>query len=354
MSNTAPEVVMPPAGQAEPGLSKREQQMEQAAATTATLSASRRQAAAKAKAEEEKKRKEAEKKKQQRRKQQQAKREQELAQWETTFKQQYPQYAWMFDDLDRTKYGDVFDLFLRKIDPKEGLTDDRFEEEFKGTSWYREIQASNKVADINAEIGTLDWDPGTLSKFVNTAIGMGWKDEQLKQEAFKQVFAKNPVGEYLNPNAVKAVRQTANYLRYQNTAKQYFMQLGEDKIEKALTGQLTDDDVVNSLRVAAKMKYQHLAEAIDAGQTLEDLTSDYKKVAAQLLEKPEESIDMSTPDFETAIAFDDGKGKRMLTTGEWSRLLKTDKKYGWESTQQAVDLGRRIGMNIVQSFQRGF
>lgn len=158
----------------------------------------------------------------------------------------------------------------------------------------------------------------------------------------------------MNPTAVKTVRNTANYLRYQNTAKQYFMRLGDDKIEKVLTGQLTDDDVATGLRVAAKMKYQHLAEAIDAGQTLEDLTADYKKIASGLLEKPEESIDMSDADFERAIAYDDGKGKRMLTTGEWARLLKTDKKYGWERTQQAVDLGRQIGMNIVNSFQRGF
>jgi dsDNA-specific endonuclease/ATPase MutS2 len=33
--------------------------------------------------------------------------------WEPLFKQNYPQYSWMFTDLDRTKYADVFDLFKR-------------------------------------------------------------------------------------------------------------------------------------------------------------------------------------------------------------------------------------------------
>lgn len=176
--------------QGESFLTPRERQLSAQANATAAQTAANKAAAAKAKAEAEAKKKAAEKKKQQRRSRQQARREQELAQWESTFKQQYPQYSWMFDDLDRTKYGDVFDLFLRKIDPKEGLTDDRFEQEFQGTSWFREVQSSNKVAEINAQVGTLDWDAGTLSRFVNTAIGMGWKDEQLKQELSNKSSSK--------------------------------------------------------------------------------------------------------------------------------------------------------------------
>jgi hypothetical protein len=31
--------------------------------------------------------------------------------WEPIFKENYPQYNWMFTDLDRVKYADVFELF---------------------------------------------------------------------------------------------------------------------------------------------------------------------------------------------------------------------------------------------------
>lgn len=348
MSPAAPQKTEQPLGQGGMGLTPTEAK----AVRDANVNAARDKAARAA--ADEKKRKAAEKAKQAAAEKKKNKQAAAMAQWETTFKTQYPQYAWMFDELDRTKYADVFDLFMRKIDPKKGLTDERFQNEFKGTSWYREIQSSNMVNNINAQVGTLEWGPGALSRFVTKAIGYGWKEDQLKQEAYKEIFAKDPMGKYVNQQAVDTVRNTANYLRYQNTAKQYFMQLGEDKIEKALTGQLTDDDIQTGLRVAAKLKYSHLAEAIDAGQTLEDLTADYKKVAASVLERPAESIDMTNPDYEKAIAFDDGKGKRMMTTGEWSRLLRTDSKYGWQRTQGAIDTGRRIAMNIVQSFQRGF
>jgi hypothetical protein len=97
-----------------------------------------------------------------------------------------------------------------------------------------------------------------------------------------------------------------------------------------------------------------LAPAIDSGQTLEDLTGDYRTVASKLLERPEADIDMSNADYEVALSYQDGSSKRMMTTGEWQRMLKSDKKYGWEKTKQAVDLGREIGLNIVKSFQRGF
>ena len=347
MSNV-PQAAEAPIGQGGMGLTPEESRKVDAANPAKVA------AAAAAKAEEKRKKAAADKAKAAREAKKKARYDAQMAQWETTFKQQYPQYAWMFDEIDRTKYADVFNLFNRKIDPKVGLTDDRFEQEFQSTSWYREIQSSNKIAEINNAVGTLDWGPGTLSRFANKAVGMGWKEDQLKQEAYKEIFAKNQLGEYLNKQAVDTVRNTGNYLRFQNTAKQFFTTLGADKIEKALTGQITEDDVLTGLRAATKLKYSHLSEAIDAGQTLEDLAADYKKTAASILERNENDIDMTNPDFEKALAFDDGKGKRMMTTGEWARTLKTDNRYGWGSTQNAIDTGRKIAMNIVKSFQRGF
>ncbi len=333
-----------------PVLDPREQQLSNAANKAAAEKAARAAAAA----EEEKKKKAAERRRKQQQEKRQARRDARAEQWENQFKIEYPQYSWMFDEIDQAKYADVFELFRRKADPDSGLTDERFAQEFQGTSWYREIQASNMVADINAQVGTVSWDAGALTRFVNKAVGMGWKDEQLKQETYKEIFKKNELGQYVNPDSVNTVRNTANYLRYQNTAKQYFTSLGEDKIVAALTGTATDEDIATGLRATAKLKYGHLAAAIDAGETLADLSSDYKKTAASILERNESDIDMSSADFEKALAFDDGKGKRMMTTGEWARLLKTDNRYGWRNTQNAIETGRQVAKSIIQSFQRGF
>lgn len=274
--------------------------------------------------------------------------------WEQTFIDQYPQYGWMLTDLDRTKYADVFNLFQKVINPKSKYTNERFQAEFGASSWYREIQSSNKAFEIKTAIGTLDWDGPSYGKLLSSAVNMGWTGDQLKQESYKQLFAKKDDGTYVNPIAVDQVKTTSPYLTAMKTAKAYFSVPPQDRMEKVLSGEITNEDFVGGLRASAKLKYAHLAPAIDAGQTLEDLTSDYRTVASKLLERPEADIDMSNADYEVALAYQDGSSKRMMTTGEWQRMLKSDKKYGWEKTKQAVDLGREIGLNIVKSFQRGF
>ena len=274
--------------------------------------------------------------------------------WEQAFATQYPQYGWMLTDLDRTKYADVFNLFQKAVAPKTEYTDARFQAEFGGSSWFRELQSSTKAFEIKTAIGTLDWDGASYGKLLSNAVNYGWKDEQLKQESYKQLFAKKDDGTYFNPNAVEQVKTTAPYLSAIKTAKSYFSVASQDRMEKVLSGEITNEDFLGGLRATAKLKYAHLAPAIDAGQTLEDLTGDYRTVASKLLERPEADIDMSNPDYETVLSYQDGSSKRMMTTGEWQRMLKSDKKYGWEKTKQAVDLGREIGLNIVKSFQRGF
>jgi hypothetical protein len=276
------------------------------------------------------------------------------ANWEQTFINQYPQYGWMLTDLDRTKYGDVFNLFQKAINPKTKYTNERFQAEFGASSWFREVQSSNKAFEIKTAIGTLDWDASSYGKLLSSAVNMGWTGDQLKQESYKQLFAKKDDGTYINPVAVDQVKTTSPYLTAMKTAKAFFSSAPQDRMEKVLSGEITNEDFVGGLRASAKLKYAHLAPAIDAGQTLEDLTSDYRTVASKLLERPETDIDMSNADYEVALSYQDGSTKRMMTTGEWQRMLKSDKKYGWEKTKQAVDLGREIGLNIVKSFQRGF
>jgi hypothetical protein len=226
--------------------------------------------------------------------------------------------------------------------------------EFGASSWYREVQSSNKAFEIKTAIGTLDWDASSYGKLLSSAVNMGWTGDQLKQESYKQLFAKKDDGTYINPVAVDQVKTTSPYLTAMKTAKAFFSVPPQERMEKVLSGEITNEDFVGGLRATAKLKYAHLAPAIDSGQTLEDLTGDYRTVASKLLERPEADIDMSNADYEVALSYQDGSTKRMMTTGEWQRMLKSDKKYGWEKTKQAVDLGREIGLNIVKSFQRGF
>jgi hypothetical protein len=334
-----------------PALDPREQML---ASEANKVVAAKAAASAAATAEKKRVAEEAKKKRQEARRTAKEKEAAANAGWEQTFIDQYPQYGWMLTDLDRTKYADVFNLFQRSVNPKTRPTDERFKMEFGASSWFREVQSSNKAFEIKTAIGTLDWDASSYGKLLSSAVNMGWTGDQLKQESYKQLFAKKDDGTYINPVAVDQVKTTSPYLTAMKTAKAFFSVPPQERMEKVLSGEITNEDFVGGLRATAKLKYAHLAPAIDSGQTLEDLTGDYRTVASKLLERPEADIDMSNADYEVALSYQDGSTKRMMTTGEWQRMIKSDKKYGWEKTKQAVDLGREIGLNIVKSFQRGF
>lgn len=271
--------------------------------------------------------------------------------WHQKFRQTYPQYAWILDDLDKKKYADVFTLIQRATNPETEYTADQFAREFAGTTLYKEIQTTNKAREVRDAIGTTAWQGANFSKFVSKAINFGYTGDGLKQEAYKALFERDAKGNYVNDKAVQDFKQGEVYQQYETFAKQYFLKPSEREITRVLTGQQTEEDFIGSLKETAKLKYEHLASAIDSGRTLEQIADDYKQTAMQILEKSDADIDMSKDIYEKAFNYNDGKKTRLMTNGEWVRMLKTDDRYGWAKTENAKQVGRTIATNIIRSLQ---
>ena len=278
--------------------------------------------------------------------------------WEPLFKQNYPQYSWMFTDLDRTKYADVFALFSKAIDPKTGkqvMEDVEFDRRWKGTSFYRELETSKKGRELSTSIGNFTWGSGQLAKFLTKATQFGYEGENLKQQAYKDLFAK--VGnKYVNDLAVDEVRASTPYLGLKDIGKQYFVDFADSQIEQVLSGApnadgvaVSRDDLIRKARLAAKARFGHLSEQIDGGLTLEDLSASYKEKAAKLLELDPNTINFGT-DFSEALDYrKDGK-PRVLSLGEWETELRTNDKYKYSFTKQANQDATDIGLAIARAF----
>jgi hypothetical protein len=271
--------------------------------------------------------------------------------WHEAFRKTYPQYSWILDDLDKEKYADVYTLIQRAVNPDTEYTTEQFAREFAGTTLYREIQTTNKAREVRAAIGTTDWDNANFAKFVSQAVNFGYQGDALRQEAYKALFAQNEEGKFVNPKAVKDFRQSGTYKQYQAMGKSYLSNVSDTEIRKVLTGEQTEEDFLSGLQETAKIKYEHLGSAIDKGRTLEQIAQDYKQTAMMVLEKSEDAIDMGRDIYEVALNFNDGKKTRLMTNGEWVRMLKTDSRYGWEKTENAKQLGRSIANNIIRTFQ---
>lgn len=274
--------------------------------------------------------------------------------WEAKFREMFPAKVWLLD-LDRAKYPKLFSLIQKAMDEKyyestEGKA--RFEEELKGTDFYQELAVSGKARVVKSLVGDLGFDSTDFSKFLVDAINYGWDNDVLKQKTYEEVFRRNPDGTLANPTALARARKSNDYLNVQLIATRYFNKASDSTIESVLTGRITTEDFQRQQREIAKSKYSHLAPLIDQGVTLDDLASNFKTSAARLLEIDPETIDMGSADYEVALSYGEEGKKRVMTTGEWERLLRTDSRYGWEKTENAKAEARSLASNIAQAFGR--
>jgi len=273
--------------------------------------------------------------------------------WEEIFKKNYPTYAWMFTDLDRTKYADVFELFKFAQDNK--MPPAEFDRRFRGTSFDRELESSQKGRELSASIGNFTWGSGQLAKFLTKAINFGYTGENLKQQAYKDLFSKVD-GKYVNDLAIKEVRASTPYLALKDIGKQYFWDIADSQVEQVLAGTpnangvaVSRDDLIRNARLAAKITYGHLSEQIDAGLTLEDLSASYKEKAAKLLELDPNTINFAT-DFSDALNYRKDGQPRVLSMSEWETELRTNDKYKYSFTKQANQDATSIGLAIARAF----
>ena len=139
-----------------------------------------------------------------------------------------------------------------------------------------------------------------------------------------------------------------------NDARAYFNTAGADEktVESVLTGGIVREDFLRQQREIAKKRYPHLADLIDQGVSLESLSGSFKQSAAKLLELDPTTIDMSTGDFEVALNFGEEGKRRVMTSGEWEKLLRTDSRYGWEKTEKAKTEARSLASSLAQAFGR--
>ena len=274
--------------------------------------------------------------------------------WEQLFIKNNPAKAWYLTELDRAKYPQLFAILKEYTLPRPLTVEEQaaFAAKLDGTDFFRELSTSGKIREIKKVVGDLGFDGTDFTKFVHTAINMGYTGERLKEETYKEVFKKGADGKYVNPIAFKRVIEGNDYLNVKLIGKQYFNEVSSGTIEKVLTGEIGSTDVQRQQRVLAGQKYQHLDSLLEQGLTLQDIAESYQTSAAKLLEVDPNTIDMSAVDYEIALNFGEEGKKRIMTSGEWDRLLRTESKYGWEKTINAKQEARGLASSLVQAFGR--
>ena len=272
----------------------------------------------------------------------------------TKFKSMFPSQAWIAD-IDPAKYPGVRSLLERAVTGQMWKSPEgqlRFKTEWESSDFFTELKTNDQVKTIKSLVGDLGFDSVPFNQFLTTSMNMGWKGDELKAEVYKEVFRRDDTDKFVNPTAVERVKKSNPYLSVAKIGKEYFSSVDDRDIQRVLTGEMIVDDVQRKQRELAKTKYAHLGSLIDQGFTLQELSDPFRQQAAQLLEKTPDSIDMGEAMFEAAYNYGEPDKKRMMTSGEWEIMLRSDAKYGWDKTNNAKQEARQLATSIAQAFGR--
>jgi hypothetical protein len=272
--------------------------------------------------------------------------------WEAKFREMFPAQSWLLD-LDKTKYPQLNKLIQQGIINRSWETPEsqaRFAAELNNTDFFVELKQKDTVRTVKSLVGDLGFDSVPFNKFLTTAANFGWEGDVLKSEVYKEAFRKDDNGAYVNPTAFTRAKASTDYKKAQGFGRAFFSTVSDSTIEQRLTGVITDEDLIRQQRELAKTRYAHLGNLIDQGLTLEDIAGSFQQTAARVLEKDINAIDMGSADFETAFNFGEEGKKRMMSSGEWEIMLRSDAKYGWDKTENAKQEARGLAASIAQAF----
>lgn len=162
----------------------------------------------------------------------------------------------------------------------------------------------------------------------------GWSnvewDEYVASEAIALTTAATPAQTPTRP----ASTVTPTNLRV--IAKQFGVPIAEATLNQwsndIATNRKTEDQFTEYARASAQTLYPGLAERLKTN-TFDEITSPYKRLYAEVLETPEDNIDLTAPQFSTLFTGSDPANPRMMTSTEWVGFLR--RRPEWQNTQNA-------------------
>ena len=297
------------------------------------------------------------------------------ANWETLVAQQAGEYAYLLDQ----KYEGVPELLRKAVQEgyfksKEGQK--QFLQEFKNTGYYRNTSQKQQLFDkktpadkqgaiqteidkIRAEYGEIQFDQTGLEEVATAAARNGASPVELGRlvyrAAFKRGAAQPAFGESV---AAKTALGGEDVARVRAIYRAYGQPADDQTIARVLAGEvdpasgvvMTEDMLRNNLRDIAKVSYKPFADLLDRGISVETIFKPYKQIAANVLEKTPDEVELvdasgKPSQFASALMM-----KEPMSLTDWISTLKSDERYGWQFTSEAKQKATSLVMDLEKAF----
>lgn len=231
-------------------------------------------------------------------------------------------------------------------------TPERFQAEIRASKWYQthgeawRNAVTQKAADpatyasnleqVKARLGILASELGAvmtgdiLTDMAESAYMFGWDDNQLRQSMSTYV-------EYTDGRLLGQAGQWEDQLR------EYAAAMGVtisdetilNNVQAAVAGESTISDALGNIKQVAKSAFPHLAERLDAGETVKDIASPYMQSMSSLLEMSPSQVSLQDPTIRQALAYTTQTGPALRTLYDFENDLRKDSR--WKKTKNAQD-----------------
>lgn len=295
--------------------------------------------------------------------------------WVDALQRFFPSYSddWLAANAESYFGKDLIDLMIRVSDPK-GVYDlttsaglERIQQEIRGTNYWQTTisatknfdqlidadkqnlitQTKSRIANTYGDIGLTE---DTLTQVASTVARTGLTGLGEKQAVYNAVF-KASTSQAQTGRALSGVDAD----RIKQLGKAYNFNVTDSQVQSILTGTpeastgvvLTEEGLRQRLQKYVKGAMPQISDQIDAGLTLEDIGGNYRRYAAQLLERSEDEIDMFSGPYLKAFGT---KESGQLSLSDWIQTVKTDPTFGWQFTKTANQQAADIGLTLARAF----
>lgn len=287
--------------------------------------------------------------------------------WKTAAQEMYPEYLAIVED--NPEIGSLLEQAI-----EQDWSEEKFAAELKGTTWWKTTTATAREWDLASGL-----DPASYQRRVDEAaasiqqealnLGIRLSSEKLQELALKAErlgWGAQRITNAIGMTAVEGGMEGTTQLRegyygqqIRSLAKQYGVSLAgttfNSFVNKIAVGEETLGSFQDYAMTIGKSLYPPLAEQFDAGRTFEDITSSYKNIAGDILERDSNAIDMSSPEFVQAITYvpDTKTGEqRLMNMREWGDYLRKTESLGYQNTTQARSRAYEVSNKIANMFGR--
>ena len=155
----------------------------------------------------------------------------------------------------------------------------------------------------------------------------------------------------LYPHGEDVARVRAIYRAYgQKADDQQIARILAGEVDPASGVVMTEDMLRNNLRDIAKVSYKPFADLLDRGISVETIFQPYKQIAASVLEKTPDEVELinasgKPSQFASALMM-----KEPMSLTDWITTLKSDERYGWQFTSEAKQQATSLVMDLEKTF----